>query len=157
MIVLTPAEISKTGISLSLGSLAVNIPKGEIDALGSMGEWVASDGELIVQEGTYQKHLYTILDGEVDVFKKNADTKQILIRLSSGTLFGEISLLSGGQASANVEAAGKAILWRINHKHLMEFVEGYSSGGQICINLAKVLSDRLVQANEKIVDLASKT
>jgi hypothetical protein len=53
MIVLTPAEISKTGISLSLGSLAVNIPKGEIDALGSMGEWVASDGELIVQEGTY--------------------------------------------------------------------------------------------------------
>lgn len=155
MNILTPDEIKHSGLTLSLGAIAVNIPKTELDALGSLGEWVQVTNEIIVQEGSYQKHLYTVLDGKVEIYKENQGNKETLITLGAGRCFGEISLLSGGKASASVMVEDKTILWRINHHHLMEFVEAYSSGGQICINLAKVLSDRLVHANERIVELSA--
>ncbi len=59
-------------------------------------------GATIIEEGAPGGGLYLILVGEVEVFRGGATAE--LARLGEGSYFGEMSLLSGGLASATVRA-----------------------------------------------------
>ena len=59
-------------------------------------------GATIIEEGASGGGLYLILVGEVEVFRSSATAQ--LARLGEGSYFGEMSLLSGGLASATVRA-----------------------------------------------------
>ena len=65
-----------------------------------------------------------------------------------------MAFLSGGVASATVQAIGECVLWRMNHERLLEFIgENGFAGGQLCLNVASILSGRLVEGNRKVLDM----
>ena len=44
-------------------------------------------------------------------------------------------------ASANVQAIGETILWRMDHETLLGFIGEHGvAGGQLCLNVASILS-----------------
>ena len=64
---------------------------------------------------------------------------------------------SGGVASASVQSIGECILWRLDHERLIEFIgEHGAAGGQLCLNVASILSGRLVEGNRKVVDMGKE-
>jgi len=96
--------------------------------------------------------------GEVGIFKANDQGKnQHIATLGTGAAFGEMAFLSGGVASASVQAVGECILWRLDHERLIEFIgEHGAAGGQLCLNVASILSGRLVEGNGKVVDMGKE-
>ena len=49
---------------------------------------------------------------------------------------------------SNFETRGLCILWRMNHDQLLEFIASHGSiAGQLCLNLAGLLADRLLKEN----------
>jgi len=67
-------------------------------------------GEAIVEEGTKVAHLYIIIQGVVRVSTTSLDREIELKKLGEGAYFGEVSLLSGKEATATVEAMSEAVL-----------------------------------------------
>jgi CRP-like cAMP-binding protein len=62
-------------------------------------------GVQIIREGDPGRGLFILLAGEADVTKVDGDTKVLLASLKPGDVFGEISLLEEGAATATVTAA----------------------------------------------------
>ncbi len=64
------------------------------------------DGEPLIREGQSQKHgVFVLLSGRARVWTENQGEPVDLKTLQPGAYFGEVGLLSGGRASATVEAA----------------------------------------------------
>ena len=60
-------------------------------------------------------------------------------------------------ASADVQSLGESILWRIDHERMLEFIgSNGTAGGQLCLNVASILSGRLVDGNKKVVDMGKE-
>jgi len=68
-----------------------------------------------------------------------------------------MAFLSGGVASASVQAVGECILWRMDHERLIEFIgQNGFAGGQLCLNVAGILSGRLVEGNHKVLQMGQE-
>lgn len=71
----------------------------------------ADKGNLLVSEGDTSKRMYFILEGAVQVFRKNyKGRKENICELSSPNYFGEMSIIDGGPRSASVEAKTNVVL-----------------------------------------------
>ena len=99
-----------------------------------------------------------VVSGEVAITKLNDQGKtQQIATLGTGAAFGEMAFLSGGVASANVQSIGETILWRLDHERLLGFIGEHGvAGGQLCLNVASILSGRLVDGNKKVVDMGKE-
>lgn len=63
-------------------------------------------GEMILEQGGAADNFYIITKGDVEVFVEHPDGGEIIVNhLSSGSYFGEIGLLRGGQRTASVRAS----------------------------------------------------
>ncbi len=63
-----------------------------------------SRGKQIIKSGKYEKRMYVILEGEVEIsFEVNAE-RVFLARLAKGDFFGEVSLFEDIERTANVHA-----------------------------------------------------
>lgn len=65
----------------------------------------APAGTSIIAEGQPGKGLFVLLSGEVDVSKRDGDSKVLLASLKPGDVFGEIALIHDEPATASVTAA----------------------------------------------------
>ena len=54
-----------------------------------------------------------------------------------------MAFLSAGVASANVSARGRAVIWRMSHEMLLNYVENCKGGSQLVLNIAASLSGRV--------------
>jgi cAMP-dependent protein kinase regulator len=70
----------------------------------------APEGTRIITQGQPSPGAYVVLRGEVAVSSADGDRKVELARLAPGELFGEMSLLSGEGAIANVDATQASVL-----------------------------------------------
>lgn len=161
MRILSESEITESGLIINPEGIFNDIDTSELSALARFGEWVQADQELIVQDGAEQEYLFLIGTGSVEVHKDkdkdgNPTKKQVFATMKGGDCFGEMALLSGGYATANVEADGSVIFWRIRHSDLLEFAAEYVGGKQLILNVASILSARLVDGNQKIINLANE-
>ena len=138
--------------------LCANIGPAEMEELKFGGEWILAEDETLVADGHEQRYLYMVVMGEVGIFKANDQGKnQHIATLGTGAAFGEMAFLSGGVASASVQAVGECILWRLDHERLIEFIgEHGAAGGQLCLNVASILSGRLVEGNGKVVEMGKE-
>jgi len=73
---------------------------------------VAVPGERIVRAGDAADAMYVIASGAVDVVLPGGAT----VRLGSGSLFGEMALVTGGRRNADVVAVGYAQLLRLSRR-----------------------------------------
>jgi len=72
-----------------------------------------SPNEVILREGEESKAMFVITHGEVRVTKKSGDQDIVLARLSDGSFFGEIALLTDSPRTATVTAEQETLLLQI--------------------------------------------
>ena len=151
-------DVLEAGHDLPTTGLCANIGPAEMEELKFGGEWILAEDETLVADGHEQRYLYMVVMGEVGIFKANDQGKnQHIATLGTGAAFGEMAFLSGGVASASVQTVGECILWRLDHERLIEFIgEHGAAGGQLCLNVASILSGRLVEGNGKVVDMGKE-
>jgi CRP-like cAMP-binding protein len=151
-------DVEEAGYEMPLEGLCANIDEFNLESLKFAGEWVLADDETLVADGQQQNYLYLVISGEVGINKRNDQGQsQFIASLGQGEAFGEMAFLSGGVASADVQASGESILWRIDHERMLEFIgQGGPAGGQLCLNIASILSNRLVEGNGKVVDMGKE-
>jgi CRP-like cAMP-binding protein len=151
-------DVIEAGYDLPETGLCANIGEAEMEELKFGGEWVLAEDEILVADGHEQKYLYMLVSGDAAVSKKNdRGNSQQIANLSAGAAFGEMAFLGGGVASADVQSLGECILWRIDHQRMLEFIgSNGTAGGQLCLNVASILSGRLVQGNKKVVDMSKE-
>jgi CRP-like cAMP-binding protein len=74
----------------------------------------AADGRAMLTEGTPGDGLYVVLNGRFRVqHRQDGGAPQVIAELREGELFGEISLLTGSNTTADVVAAGPAKVLRL--------------------------------------------
>jgi len=151
-------DVIEAGYDLPNTGLFANIAEAEMEELKFGGEWVLAEDEILVADGHEQKYLYALIAGDAAVSKKNeAGNSQQIASLGAGAAFGEMAFLGGGVASADVQSLGECILWRIDHQRMLEFIgSNGTAGGQLCLNVASILSGRLVEGNKKVVDMGKE-
>ncbi len=137
-----------------------------------------STGDYIVHEGDLANDLFVIVEGEVDVIKKEAlsDQRHRLTKLNVEDVFGEMALIEHGTHSSSVRANKPTTLLALSvmdartlssekkiyaslvrqMKDMITEVESLSheqpTYSKLSANLASELSLRLRQANEVTVD-----
>jgi CRP-like cAMP-binding protein len=80
-------------------------------------------GAPIIREGEPGGGLYLIVLGTVDITRRVDGKRAVLLAtLGEGAYFGEMSLLSGGRASATVTAAGPVELAQLSPREFYEVV-----------------------------------
>lgn len=78
---------------------------------------------VIVEEGQPSRGLYMLLSGEVDVAKRDGDSKILLATLGPGEVFGEISLVNDEPTSASVTAAQQSTVLFLAKEIFQRLVE----------------------------------
>ncbi len=148
-------DVQEAGYDLPAEGLCSNIGQEEMEALKFGGEWVLAADEVLVSDGHEQRFLYMVVSGQVGIYKADEQGRsQMIASLGQGAAFGEMAFLSGGVASASVQAVGECVLWRMDHERLLQFIGEHGfAGGQLCLNVASILSGRLVDGNRKVLDM----
>jgi CRP-like cAMP-binding protein len=84
-------------------------------------------GAAIIREGESGGGLYLIVLGNVDITRRPEGTRRaiLLATLGEGAYFGEMSLLSGGRASATVTAGGPVELAQLSPRDFYDIVSAY--------------------------------
>ena len=145
-------DLLEAGYELPTSGLCYNLDPEDAKALISEGEWLLAEDELVAREGDKQSYLYMIVSGAVELSKKDDRGKQQTIAdLGTGDTFGEVAFLRGHVASATSETRGLCILWRMDHEQLLDFIASHGTiAGQLCLNLAGLLADRLLKENKLV-------
>lgn len=132
-------------------------------ALASLGNlFVQKDyqsGNIIFEEDSRGNSMMVIMSGEVRISQRaDADSEEALIILKKGDLFGEMALLEDLPRSATAIAHTPVILLEITRKKFVDFIKtDYKSGVGILWRLARILSARLREADQKLKAFISLT
>jgi CRP/FNR family cyclic AMP-dependent transcriptional regulator len=102
-------------------------------------------GDVIFEEGSTGRELFVVLDGRIDIVKKNGASKTVIVTLSKGEFFGEMAVIDGSARSATaVSAAPKTRVMRINHARFVYLV---SQQPAFALMVMDALSKRLRASN----------
>ena len=102
-------------------------------------------GDVIFEEGSTGRELFVVLDGRIDIVKKNGASKTVIVTLSKGEFFGEMAVIDGSARSATaVSAAPKTRVMRINHARFVYLV---SQQPAFALMVMDALSKRLLASN----------
>lgn len=125
-------------------------------------------GDIILQEGAVGDSILLLLKGDVEISQaltlrtttSGMDTREkSLIRLSADQhpFFGEMSLFSDNdRRSATVKALSPCVVARIEKSHFFHICNSYPEiGNRVMQNIARVLSQRLKQANLNVLKLTT--
>lgn len=150
---LDTTEVQERELHIQPQGIFTGIDASDLHALEAAGEWLETDDDMIIQDGCEQNYLYLVVSGKVEVFKYNTETqkKQVLAQLGENSCMGEIAFIRGDVASANVKSLRKTVLWRIDHTTLQQYISQYPGGGQLCLNLADILAQRVQEGNTRLV------
>lgn len=109
-------------------------------------------GELVFEEGELGDSLYVIVNGEIEVVRRDADGQQkVITALTAPEFFGEMSLIDKEYRSASVRARSDSELLHLSAENLTTFRKQYRDGFTfVVINIARVLSSRLRDANTRL-------
>ena len=109
-------------------------------------------GQVVFEEGELGDSLYVIVGGEVEVERRDAaGNPQLLVRLGPPDFFGEMSLIDKEYRSATVKARMDSELLQLTAENLTTFRKQHRDGFTfVVINIARVLSARLREANTKL-------
>lgn len=89
------------------------------ELISNMQEQVAEADELIIEKGTFGDEMYVILEGKVKVH----DGDQIIAKIGSSNVFGELAALSPHVRIASVSAIEHSLLLKINHEMLYSLMK----------------------------------
>jgi CRP/FNR family cyclic AMP-dependent transcriptional regulator len=102
-------------------------------------------GDVVFEEGSTGRELFVVLDGRIDIVKKNGASNTVIVTLSKGEFFGEMAVIDGSARSATaVSAAPNTRVMRINHARFVYLV---SQQPAFALMVMDALSKRLRASN----------
>ena len=111
-----------------------------------------ANNQLIFSKGDPATGMMAVTTGQVRIVNYSADGKEIVLRLvNPGEVFGEIALIDGGERTAEARAHGKTTLLFIDRHDFLPFLE---ENPKLCIDLMKVLCQRLRSTSEQLEDFS---
>jgi CRP/FNR family transcriptional regulator, cyclic AMP receptor protein len=146
-----------------------NLSPDQIREILGIARRVSFDaGSIIMKEGDIGATMYIMMAGTVEVVKSlvlgdfddEQDTvnNKVFTRLdaSDHAVFGEISLLEAQKRTATIRAVTDCTLYEIQKDDFLKLAEGDCAlGFRILLNLARIVSTRLRQADEETVKLTT--
>lgn len=122
--------------------------KWQVKKLISLGNISsAKEGDRMISQGEIGSTMFLLLEGTVDVQSKGIH----LATLHAGEVFGEIALLNPGARSADVIAGQPVKYIEIDWQRLENMRKRFPAiFGQVSLNLARILGQRLVEADRKL-------
>jgi CRP-like cAMP-binding protein len=111
-------------------------------------------GEVVFEKGDVGDALYIMVEGQVDVCHPNPNgPPKVLATLTAPDFFGEMSLIDKEYRSATVKARSDCTLLGLSNENLHSFSKVYREGfSWVAVNIARVLSQRLREANRRLVE-----
>ena len=108
--------------------------------------------EVVFPEGDVGDSMYVIAEGTVEVLRRNPEGQlRPIATLTAPQFFGEMSLIDKEYRSATVRAKTASRLLQLNNENLHIFAKNYRNGFTwVVVNIARVLSQRLRDANQRL-------
>lgn len=122
------------------------------EALTGYGGVVSTTaGQVIIEEGKQQLHLYIVITGTYHVATHPGGREVHLDTVEHGDCFGEVSLFMPDLASATVKVGKGGQLWCMDVEHLQQFLlEWPHAGCALILGINTILSRRLKRANSVV-------
>jgi len=113
--------------------------------------------QTIFNEGEAGDALYLITNGAIKISKKlDASREKTLSQLKSGDCFGEMALIDGNVRSATAKMTTPGSLLILTREGFHKLVAEHPEAAyKILMQLAVILSKRLREADEQIMDILS--
>ena len=109
------------------------------------------DHEIIFREGEPGKHMFVILDGEVEIRKRTGGkTTRTMITLKKGDIFGEMAVVEGKSRSATAIASTGCRLLRLDEEAFYDLVK---KNLDFAVKMIQTLSSRLRNADALIEEV----
>ncbi len=109
-------------------------------------------GDIIFYEAEPGNSLFVIIEGEVEILRKDVEgnLKPIAV-LKANEFFGEMSLIDKEMRSATARAKTDVKALILTSENLHSFAKIYRNGfTMVVINIARVMSKRLRETNNKL-------
>jgi CRP/FNR family cyclic AMP-dependent transcriptional regulator len=105
-------------------------------------------GEVVFREGDQGDSLFVLASGEVEVV---SGKERLLAVLEAPAAFGEMSLIDREVRSATVRSKGESVALQLTAENFTAFRKHSRDGFTLfLVNVARVLSARLREANQKL-------
>lgn len=121
-------------------------------------------GEFLWHENDPGDSMYILKDGKLDVIihaKQPIEGEIVIASIETGAVIGEVCVFGEKTRSASIRAVGDSELLVIDGKNFQQKVKQKDIGVlQMCYNVSKILTQRLIMANEfirKIQQISDKT
>lgn len=146
--------MNKTEVLQSSRLFAGLLPE-EIEMLSELTQHRSFDeGEVVFEQGVVGDSLFILVSGAVDVVRKREDgSEHVIAFLDSPNFFGEMALIDKEYRSATIRARRETDMLCLTNENLHSFARVYKNGFTlVVINIARVLSIRLRETNEKLAE-----
>ena len=137
--------------------LLVGLTDEEVGRLLAVAERRSyADSDILVEENTPSDCLFILTGGSVQVERRHSGGVVPLARLAeAGEFFGEMSLIDIMPRSADIRALGATEVLAFPKKSLTTvFTEAPRVQMTLILNISRILSLRLREADERIVELS---
>jgi CRP/FNR family cyclic AMP-dependent transcriptional regulator len=127
----------------------------DIDVLsGICEEEKHKDKEIIFSEGDPGNAMYIIKSGAVKVWKETENRRKLIVLLSDGEFFGEMTLLDSAPRSATVTAEGETVLVKLSVDNFGRLKTEYAATGfKVMGVLLKFMAHRIRRTTKKAAEL----
>ena len=120
---------------------------------GYMRVYQAQPGKTLIREGDIGDYMLMIIEGEVDIYKKNrVQEQQHMTSVTPGMTLGEMSMIDGEPRFASCAASKKTVFGVLTRDNMVKIIlENPSLGAKVLIKLVTMLAQRLRQTSAKLL------
>ncbi len=130
----------------------------DLDYLEEVGTTVIyADQDTILEQGSTCQAIFVVQDGTVKVQREREDRVYTITELGPGEVFGEMSFVRGGGATASVAATGKARVVVVEASQvngLLSSIPGFAT--RFYHSIATTLANRVEYTTDTIPDLLNE-
>ena len=122
-----------------------------------MDVYRAQPGQTIIRESDIGDFMLLIIEGDVDIYKKNlVGVQQHMTTVTPGMTLGEMSMIDGEPRFATCLAVNQTTFGVLTRDNMVKIIlERPSVGAKVLVKLVTLLSQRLRQTSAKLLQYMS--
>ena len=122
-----------------------------------MDVYRAQSGQTIIRESEVGDFMLLVIEGEVDIYKKNlVGVQQHITTVGPGMTLGEMSMIDGEPRFATCLAVSETTFGVLTRDNMVKIIlERPSVGAKVLVKLVTLLSQRLRQTSAKLLQYLS--